>query len=86
MKEEAVGITGSGISWILTAIQNDTILSYINTISAILASLVTIAYIVWKWYKKASKDGKITIDEVDELFDDLENVTKEANINDKNKR
>lgn len=77
MKEEAVGITGSGISWILTAIQNDTILSYINTISAILASLVTIAYIVWKWYKKAKQDGKITKDEVEDLFDDLKDFKDE---------
>lgn len=82
MKEEIVGIAGSGFSWILTALQNDSVLQYINTICSILATLVTIAYIVWKWWKKAKQDGKITKDEVDELFDELKN----NNIDDEEKK
>lgn len=43
----------------------------VSWILSILAAVITIAFTVWTWYKKASKDGKITKDEVDELFDDI---------------
>lgn len=43
----------------------------VSWILSILAAVLTIAFTVWTWYKKASKDGKITKDEVDELFDDI---------------
>lgn len=83
MKEEATGVVGSSISWILTVSQANEIFEIIQIIFSILVSLITIAYIIWKWYKKAKKDGKITADEVEELVDE---VGKELDKNDKIKR
>jgi len=37
----------------------------------IIMTLVGIAYRVWKWYKEAKADGKITKEELKELTDDV---------------
>lgn len=50
----------------------------IIAILTILGLTFNIAYTIWKWYRKASKDGKITPDEVDELMDDLHNIKKDG--------
>lgn len=78
--EEIVGFTGSGISTVLTITQTNEVFQTVQFILSILAFLVTIAFTIWKWYKKAKKDGKITPEEVEELFDNLKN-----NINEEEK-
>lgn len=40
--------------------------------------ILNILYTIWKWYRKAKEDGKITIDEVDELMDDLHSIRKDG--------
>ena len=78
--DEIVGFTGSGISTILTITQTNEVFQTVQLIFSILAFLVTIAYTVWKWYKKANQDGKITPQEVEELFDNLKNnINEEEN-------
>lgn len=78
--DEIVGFTGSGISTILTVTQTNEVFQTVQLIFSILAFLVTIAYTVWKWYKKAKQDGKITPQEVEELFDNLKNnINEEEN-------
>ncbi len=52
-----------------------------NLVLTIIATIVSLVYTIWKWWKKAKADGKITEDEVDELMDDIHQVT-----NDKNKK
>lgn len=42
-------------------------LAYISMIIALISGVLSIAFTVYRWYKSASKDGKITADEVDEL-------------------
>lgn len=79
--DEIVGFTGSGISTVLTITQTNEVFQTVQLIFSILAFLVTIAYTVWKWYKKAKQDGKITPEEVEELFDNLKN-----NINEEEKK
>ena len=61
---DAVAI-GLGLS------QGKEMLSYIQLGLGILATIVSIAFSVWKWWKKASADGKITKDEIKELSDEL---------------
>ena len=81
--DEIVGFTGSGISTVLTITQTNEVFQTVQLIFSILAFLVTIAYTVWKWYKKAKQDGKITPEEVEELFDNLKNnINEEENKND----
>lgn len=43
----------------------------ISWILSIVTAVITIAFTIWSWYRKASKDGKITKDEIDELVDNL---------------
>lgn len=83
--DEIVGWVGSGISAILTVTQTNEIFQLIQIILTSIAVLVSIAYTIWKWYKNAKKDGKITSNEVDELFDDINKVIqyKEDEENDK---
>ncbi len=83
MKDEATGVVGSGISWILTVSQANETFELIQIILSSLVSLVTICYICYKWYKKASSDGSITKDEVEDLFDEIK---EEVDKNDKTKR
>ena len=83
--DEIVGYIGSVFGGVMTATQTNEIFQIIQAILTILGLLITIDYTIWKWYKNASKDGKITIDEVDELFDEL-GKAKEESIDDKNRR
>ena len=41
------------------------------------------AFTIWKWWKKAKKDGKIDDDEVDELIDKVNNVIDDKKKGDK---
>ena len=71
---------GSVFGTICTALQTDEVFRLIQLGLTILSTLVAIAFTIWKWWKKAKQDGKITSDEVNELIDDVNNV-----INDKEK-
>ena len=83
--DEVIGWVGSGISTILTISQTNEVFQLIQIILTSIAVLVSIAYTIWKWRKNAKKDGKITSDEVDELFEDINKVIqyKEDEENDK---
>ena len=50
-------------------IQDNPVFQWIQLILAIIASLVLIAYRLWKWWKEASKDGKIDKEEIKEGLD-----------------
>lgn len=77
MKEETTGVVGSSISWILTISQANEIFEIIQIIFSILVSAVTMAYIIFKWYKKAKADGKITKEELEELGKEVEEHVKD---------
>lgn len=62
---------GTAFGGILTALQSDVVFQYISLALTILSTLVAIAFTIWKWWKKASEDGKITKEEIEELEDDL---------------
>ena len=83
--DEIIGWLGSGISTILTISQTNEVFQLIQIILTSVAVLVSLAYTIWKWLKNAKKDGKITSNEVDELFDDINKVIqyKEDEENDK---
>lgn len=72
--DEMVGYGGSIFGAVMTTIQANEILQIIQAILTVIGLLVTIAYTVWKWYRKAKADGKIDEEEVDELAEDLKNI------------
>lgn len=61
----------------LSAFQTEQILQYIQIGLTILCAIITIAFTIYKWYKKATEDGKITKEEVEELFKNLEEPAEE---------
>ena len=75
--DEFVGFGGTIFGGVMTAIQANEVLQIIQAILTVLGLLVTISYTIWKWYKKAKADGKITENEVDELMDDLNNIKED---------
>lgn len=60
---------GCGSLCILTATQTETVLRIANLVLAIIISLLVLVSRIIDWYKKATADGKITKDEVEELID-----------------
>ena len=82
--KEHLDILGIGLQAIFTAIQTDEVLRWISFGFTLVSVILTIAYNIWRWWRKSKEDGKITIDEVDELVDivkdgsdSLTNITKE---------
>ena len=63
----------------VTVSQTNEVFQTIQIIISALAGAVALAYTIWRWYRNAKKDGKITEDEVDDLF---EQITKKENEDD----
>ena len=79
--KDGISWTGTAFGTILTAIQTNEVFQYISLGLTILSTLVAIAYTIYKWWKKANEDGKITKEEVDDLVDDINQI-----IDDKDKK
>ena len=84
--KEHLDILGIGIQAILTAVQTDEVLRWVAFGFTIFSVILNIAYNIWRWWRKSKEDGKISMDEVDELVDivkdgsdSLKNITKEDN-------
>lgn len=83
MKDDLIAGVGNITAWSLTLAEFKESAMTISYILASITSLVTIGYIIYKWYKRAKADGKITAEEVAELAKDLkENIGKGENEND----
>ena len=66
MKENyALGVVNVG-QYASVAFQPNWIFQWIQLGLAIACSLVLLAYRLWKWWKEAKADGKITKDEIKE--------------------
>ena len=82
MTKELLGAScGTAISAVGTAIQPSEVLQIISLVITIVGGLVTTAFAVYGWWKKASADGKIDKEEVDEL----EDIVKKGIKKDENK-
>jgi len=71
MKDTRIDYVFDAVAIALGVSQGQELLSYIQLGLGILATIISVAFSVWKWWKKASADGKITKDEIKELSDDL---------------
>lgn len=58
---------------VVTVSQTNEVFQTIQIIISALAGAVALAYTIWRWYRNAKKDGKITEDEVDDLFKQVTN-------------
>lgn len=67
---------------VVTVSQTNEVFQTIQIIISALAGAVALAYTIWRWYKNAKKDGKITEDEVDDLF---KQVTKKEDSEDEHR-
>lgn len=68
-----VGGAASSLSAVGTSIQTDEVLQIISLVLTILGTLITFIVLpLLNWYIKAKKDGKITIDEVKEGVETLQ--------------
>ncbi len=56
----------NGATYVVALLQANETFQLIELILSITTSCVLIAYRLWKWYKTAKADGKITKDEIEE--------------------
>lgn len=66
----------NGVGVVFSAIQTNEVLSWISWIITLLATLLSISFTLWKWYRKAKEDGKITKEEIDELGDIIDDASE----------
>ena len=90
MKDNIVFGSCATICAICGITQTSEVFRLIQVILGVIASVFAIAYTIWKWYRKATREDskggkKITKDEVDELFEDI-NRTIEIKEEDENDR
>lgn len=71
MKDTRIDYVLDALAIALGLSQGQELLSYIQLGLGILATILSLVYTIYKWWKKASADGKITKDEIKELSDDL---------------
>ena len=68
---------GCGFATIFTIVQTQQLFQIISLVLTCVATAVTIAYTIWKWYKNAMKDGKIDEKEIKEGIDILNDAAKD---------
>lgn len=72
----------AALETMVTVSQTNEVFQTIQIIISALAGAVALAYTIWRWYRNAKKDGKITEDEVDDLF---EQITKKEDEDDEHR-
>lgn len=72
---------GEGVAVILTATQTNEIFQTISLILTCVSIFFSLIYTIYKWYKEAKKDGKITVDEVKDLSDKITEHVENAKEN-----
>ena len=77
---------GCGFATILTAVQTQEVFQIISLILTCIATGLTIAYTIYKWFKNAMKDKKLDENEIKEgidIINDSIDKIKELSNNDK---
>lgn len=78
MKDLAIPYVSSLVNVILTSIQDNPVYQIVGLVLTILSLCVSILYTIFKWYNEAKKDGKITSEELEKLFEELEEKSKKG--------
>ena len=77
MKKFRIDYILDGFAITLGAVQLNQIMQIIQLVLGIVATIISIMFSLWLWWKRASKDGKITEEEIKDGMDILNNGTKE---------
>lgn len=67
----------SGVAFLFTNLQPDDLLKWISLGLTILSVIISIIYNIWKWSKEATKDGRITPEEIKELGEIIDDAKKD---------
>lgn len=81
---------GDALAVAFTLLQTDEILQIVSIIGTIISIVISIAFTLWQWWKKAKEDGKIDTSELKDginiVKDGVEKITETASkLNDKKK-
>lgn len=77
MKKFRIDYILDGFAITLGAVQLNQVMQIIQLVLGIVATIISIMFSIWLWWKRASKDGKITKEEIKDGMDILNNGTKE---------
>lgn len=84
MNKDHVDIISLAVSSIFTAVQPDEVLKWVSLGITILSAVVSLAFRIWIWWKRANEDKKLTVGEIEDLVDiiadgvdDIKKATKE---------
>ena len=70
------GVCGSALSFMAMSMSTSEVADIVSIVTGVLGLLITLIAViiipVIRWYAKAKKDGKIDIDEINELADTLQ--------------
>lgn len=88
MKKFRVDYVFDGIALVFAGIQPEVLFQYIQLGLGILATIISLAFSIWQWWKKAKQDGKITKEEFKEGADIIRSGIDEVkhNLEDKDER
>ena len=76
---DVLEIIGNGAMYVLSVTQTKEIFEIISLCLSILISIIIIGGKLYRWWKNAKADGKITKDEIDEAIQIIEDGTKQIN-------
>ena len=86
MSKNPVAYACCGAAGILTVVQTNEIFQLVSLILTCIATLVALAFTIYKWVKNATADGKIDKEEVEELVDIIENTADDLKDKTKDKK
>lgn len=77
MKNDIINYMSSGLCWVLTAIQVDALLKYVNLGLSIIVTLFSVAMTLYSLYAKVKARGKVEKEDIESAKDDLEKIKEE---------
>ena len=77
MKKFRVDYVFDGIALALAGVQVEEVMKWVQLALGIVATIISLAFSLWQWWKKAHADGKITEEEIKDGIDILKNGTNE---------
>ena len=87
---EIISILLNAFTYVLALAQVNETFQLVELILAVITSVILLAYRLWKWWKDASEDGKITKEElkkgIDIIVDGVEDIKKKGDKKDDNSR
>lgn len=79
MKHDSINYVSAGISWILTAIQFDEVLRYVNLGLSIFLTCLSIGVSLYNIIKSARKTGEIKKEDIQGIVDDVHDLQDQLN-------